>query len=159
MRTCSSMFHSDRRGRSPRSAGGRTDCGRRRRGGPARRTGGPSPAPPPIAFNAQAMTIAAQIAAAEASGRSTGDTGGSVAGRTPALRSARRAASGGTDFNELAGGMPGGHEARPALPGRPGMAAVRGRAGAGPGRAGGEGWCQSRCPVNRRRNRRVKIMI
>ena len=60
------------------------------------------------------MTIAAQIVAAEASGRSAGDTGVSVAGRTPALRSARRAAAGGTEFNELAGGMPGGHDARPA---------------------------------------------
>ena len=69
---------------------------------------------PGIAFNAQAVTIAAQIVAAEASGRSAGDTGVSVAGRTPALRSARRAAAGGTDINELAGGMPGGHDARPA---------------------------------------------
>ena len=86
---------------------------------------------PGIAFNAQAVTIAAQIVAAEASGRSVGGTGVSVAGRTPALRSARRAAAGVTDFTELAGGMPGGHDARPAP-------AVRGRAGAGHGRAGGE---------------------
>ena len=67
-----------------------------------------------IAFNAQAGTFTAQIAAAEASGRSAGGTGGSVAGRTPALRSARRAAAGETDLTELAGGMPGGHDARPA---------------------------------------------
>ena len=91
---------------------------------------------PGIAFNAQAVTIAAQIVAAEASGRSAGDTGVSVAGRTPALRSARRAAAGGTDFNELAGGMPGGHDARPA-PAVQGGRPSWGRAGAGPGRAGG----------------------
>ena len=69
---------------------------------------------PGIAFNAQAVTIAAQIVAAEASGQSAGGTGVSVAGRTPALRSAGRAAAGGTDITELAGGMPGGHDARPA---------------------------------------------
>ena len=69
-----------------------------------------------MAFNAQAVTFTAQIVAAEASGRAAGDTGVSVAGRTPALRSAGLAAAGGTDFNELAGGMPGGHDARPALP-------------------------------------------
>ena len=92
---------------------------------------------PGMAFNAQAVTIPSQIAAAEAPGRSTVSIGVSVAGRTPALRSARRATAGGTDFDDLAGGMPGGHDARPALPGRPGMAALRGRAGAGPGRAGG----------------------
>ena len=68
---------------------------------------------PGIAFNAQAVTVAAQIVAAEASGQASAH-GVSVAGRMPALRSAGRAAAGGTDTAELAGGMPGGHDARPA---------------------------------------------
>ena len=63
--------------------------------------------------------------------------GGSVAGRTPALRSARPAAAGGTDFNELAGGMPGGHDGRPAPAAVQGGRPSEGGRVAGPGRAGG----------------------
>ena len=84
-----------------------------------------------IAFNAQAVTITAQIVAAEASGRSAGGTGVSVAGRTPALRSARRAAAGGTDIDRT-GGRHAGRARCPTGPGRPGMAAVRGGRGPDP---------------------------
>ena len=79
-----------------------------------------------IESNAQAVTFAAQIVVAEASGRSTGATGGSVAGRTPALRSARRAVAGVIVFTELAGGMPAG-----TMPDRPSSAVQGGRPSGG----------------------------
>ena len=78
-------------------AGGRSGCGRRRRGGRSgpgvavrsdRCTGGPSPAMSrALLSNAQAVTIAAQIAAAEASGRAVGraPVAACVACRTPVL--------------------------------------------------------------------------
>ena len=113
---------------------------------------------PGMAFNAQAVTVAAQIAAAEASGRSAGGTGVSVAGRTPALRSAGRAAAGGTDFDDLAGGMPGGHDARPA-PAVQGWRPSGGGRGPDPDGPAGKGWRQSRRPVNRQRNGRVERLI
>ena len=80
--------------------------------------------------------VPAQIAAAEASGQASAPASAWPAGCRPSDRLA--GGRGRTDPTDLAGGMPGGHEARPALPGRPGMAALRGRAGAGPGRAGGD---------------------
>ena len=102
-----------------------------------------------IAFNAQAVTVAAQIVAAEASGQLTGDPGVSVAGRRPALRSARRATVGGTDITDLAGGMPGGHEARPAPAAVQGWRPSGGVRGPDPDGPAGKGWRQSRRPVNR----------
>ncbi len=113
-----------------------------------------------MAFNAQAVTFAAEIVAAEASGRSAGGTGVSVAGRTPALRSARRAIAGGIDFNDLAGGMPGGHDARPASrPSRDGGRPSGGGRGPDPDGPAGKDWRQSRPSANRRRNGRVERLI
>ena len=67
---------------------------------------------PGMAFNAQAVPSRPNRRGGGL--RASVVTGVSVAGRTPALRSAGLAAAGGTEFNELAGGMPGGHDARPA---------------------------------------------
>jgi hypothetical protein len=98
-----------------------------------------------IAFNAQAATITAQVAAAEASGQAAGGpavggrsgrTGGSVAGRMPALRTARTA-GGPDELHQTVGrGLEPRHEA--ATGGPAGMPALWGWAGAGPGRAGGD---------------------
>ena len=77
---CSSSSASRRTGRPRPSASWRSDTARPSRsvGGP----GGPSPATVAgIAFNAQAVTVAAQIVAAEASGRAAG--GPAVAGGAP----------------------------------------------------------------------------
>jgi len=84
-----------------------------------------------IAFNAQAVTVLAQIAAAEASGRAiiTGN-GVSVAGRMPALRAARTA-GGPVALRQTVGrGLEPRHEA--AAGGPAGMPALRGWAGGRP---------------------------
>ena len=97
------------------------------------------------------MSFAAKIVAAEASGQVTGEPAAAwPAG--PGPPTAVRAAAGGPNTTEQAGGMPGGHEARPALLGRPGMAAHRGRAGPDPDGPAGKESCQSRQSVNRQRN-------
>jgi hypothetical protein len=126
----------------------------------ARRTGGPTAAVgvvavgqghgravagdvPGIAFNAQAVTVAAQIAAAEASGRAAdrpavagpsdhpaGTVGVSVAGRMPALRTARTAGGPGALRQTVGRGLEPRHEAAAGGPAR--MPALRGWAGGRP---------------------------
>jgi hypothetical protein len=104
---------------------------------------------PGIAFNAQVVTIAAQIAAAEASGRAaggpavvgpsghpTGAVAACVAGRMAALRVPRAAGWAVERQRAVRRGRKPRHEA--AAGGPAGMPALWGWAGAGPGRAGGE---------------------
>jgi hypothetical protein len=102
-----------------------------------------------IAFNAQAVTVAAQIVAAEASGRAAGGPAGvgpsehpagavgvSVAGRMPALRAARAAGGPGALPRTVGRGLEPRHEAaaggpagRPALGGWAGGRPRTGRRG------------------------------